>query len=69
MRGCGRAGRERWTARSPGFWTVLAHGMGLANGAALQGTSPAKSSTTPGRPSTTPVRSHTSPLKHSTPAG
>ena len=63
--GCGGvagAGPERWTARSPGFWTVLAHGMGLANGTALKGTGPAK-------PSTTPVRPHTSPLKHSTPAG
>ncbi len=63
--GCGGvagAGPERWTARSPGFWTVLAHGMGLAHGTALRGTSPA-------RPSATPVRPHTSPLKHSTPAG
>jgi hypothetical protein len=40
--GCGSvagAGPVRWTARSPGFWTVLAHGMGLANGTALRGTS------------------------------
>jgi hypothetical protein len=56
------AGPTRWTARSPGFWAVLAHAMGLASGTALQGTGPA-------RPSTTPARPHTGPLKHSTPAG
>jgi hypothetical protein len=70
--GCGGVagvGPARWTARSPGFWTVLAHGMGLANGTALRGTSPAGPSTTPAEPGTTPVRAHSSPLKHSTPAG
>jgi hypothetical protein len=63
--GCGGVsgvGPVRWTARSPGFWTVLAHGMGLANDAALRGTSPAM-------PSASPTRLHASPLKHSTPAG
>jgi hypothetical protein len=55
-------GPERWTARSSGFWTVLAHSMGLANGMALRGTGPA-------RLSTTPVRPAASPLRHSTPAG
>jgi hypothetical protein len=42
--GCGvvtGAGRPRGTARTPGFWTVLAHAMGLSGGAALQGTRPA----------------------------
>jgi hypothetical protein len=56
------AGPVRWTARSPGFWAVLAHAMGLANRTALQGTGPAKAGTAP-------VRPHSSPLKHSTPAG
>jgi hypothetical protein len=63
--GCGGVaglGPEHWTARSPGFWTVLAHSMGLANGMALRGTGPA-------RLSTTPVRPPASPLRHSTPAG
>jgi type IV pilus biogenesis protein CpaD/CtpE len=41
--GCGvvtGAGPARWPARVPGFWTVLAHAMGLSGGAALQGTHP-----------------------------
>jgi hypothetical protein len=41
--GCGvvtGAGPVRWTARVPGFWTVLAHAMGISGGAALQGTRP-----------------------------
>ena len=41
--GCGvvtGAGRARWTARVPGFWSVLAHAMGVSRGAALQGTHP-----------------------------
>ena len=41
--GCGvvtGAGRVRWTARVPGFWTILAHAMGISGGAALQGTRP-----------------------------
>jgi hypothetical protein len=36
------AGTVRWTARSPGFWTALAHAMGVGQGAALRGVSPAK---------------------------
>jgi hypothetical protein len=39
--GCGvvtGAGPVRWTARVPGFWTVLAHAIGVRGGAALQGT-------------------------------
>jgi hypothetical protein len=41
--GCGvvtGAGPARWTARVPGFWTGLAHAMGISRGAALQGTRP-----------------------------
>lgn len=41
--GCGvvsGAGPARWTARVPGFWTVLAHAMGISRGAALLGTRP-----------------------------
>jgi hypothetical protein len=41
--GCGvvtGAGPARWTARVPGFWTVLAHAMGISGGAALLGTRP-----------------------------
>jgi type IV pilus biogenesis protein CpaD/CtpE len=39
--GCGvvtGAGPVRRTASVPGFWTVLAHAMGVSGGAALQGT-------------------------------
>ena len=39
--GCGvvsGAGPVRWTARVPGFWTVLAHAIGVRGGAALLGT-------------------------------
>jgi hypothetical protein len=41
--GCGvvtGAGPARWTARVPGFLTVLAHAMGISGGAALLGTRP-----------------------------
>jgi hypothetical protein len=41
--GCGvvtGAGPVRRTALVPGFWTVLAHAMGVNGGAALQGTRP-----------------------------
>jgi hypothetical protein len=41
--GCGvvtGAGPARWTARVPGFLTVLAHAMGISGGAALLGTGP-----------------------------
>lgn len=41
--GCGvvtGVGPARWTARVPGFWTVLAHAMGVSSGTALQGTGP-----------------------------
>ena len=31
-------GNDRWTARVPGFWTVLAHAIGVRGGAALLGT-------------------------------
>jgi hypothetical protein len=42
--GCGvvtGAGPARWTARTPRFWTVLAHAMGVSQAAALRGTAPA----------------------------
>jgi hypothetical protein len=48
--GCGTvtgAGPTRWTVRSPGFWTALAHAMGISTGAALHGTGPAGQSTSP----------------------
>ena len=41
--GCGvvtGAGPARWTARVPGFLTVLAHAMGISGAAALLGTRP-----------------------------
>ena len=56
--GCGGvtgAGPVRWTARSPGFWTVLAHAMGIAQGGALRGTSPASPHTSPNQPVTSPA--------------
>jgi len=56
--GCGGVagvGSERWTARSPGFWTVLARSMGLANAAALRGASPASPHTSPFSPGPTPA--------------
>ena len=56
--GCGGvtgAGPVRWTARSPGFWTVLAHAMSIAKGAALRGTSPASPHTSPNQPVTSPA--------------
>ncbi len=48
--GCGTvtgAGPARWTVRSPGFWTALAHAMGISTGAALRGTGPASQRTGP----------------------
>jgi hypothetical protein len=41
--GCGvvtGAGPARWTARVPGFWSVLAHSMGVGGSAALMGIHP-----------------------------
>jgi hypothetical protein len=49
------AGPPRWTARSPGFWTVLAHAMGISAVAALQGTSPGRPGTSPLRPGPSPA--------------
>lgn len=63
--GCGTvtgAGPARWTARSPGFWTVLAHAMGISTAAALQGTRPAGPHTSPARPHTSPARPRIVPL-------
>jgi hypothetical protein len=48
--GCGTvtgAGPERWAVRSPGFWTALAHAMGISTGAALRGTGPVSQPTGP----------------------
>jgi hypothetical protein len=55
--GCGAvtgAGPVRWTVRSPGFWTVLAHAMGVSAASALRGSGPAQ-------PHTSPARLHASP--------
>jgi hypothetical protein len=63
--GCGTvtgAGPARWTARSPGFWTVLAHGMGISSAAELQGTRPAGPHTSPARPHASPTRPGIVPL-------
>ncbi|MGH3067903.1 MAG: hypothetical protein ACRDMI_04880 [Streptosporangiaceae bacterium] len=40
--GVAGAGPVRSADRSPGFWTVLAHSMGIANGTALRGASPVR---------------------------
>jgi hypothetical protein len=64
--GCGTVtggGPARWTARSPGFWTALAHAMGISTAAALHGTRPAGPHTSPARPHTSPARPHTSPSR------
>ncbi len=53
------AGPVRSADRSPGFWTVLAHAMGISSGAALRGTSP-------GHPGTGVARPHTSPFRPGT---
>jgi hypothetical protein len=48
--GCGAvtgAGPARSTVRSPGFWTALAHAMGISSGAALRGTGAASQRTGP----------------------
>jgi hypothetical protein len=36
------AGPVRSAGRSPGFWAVLAHALGISSGTALRGTSPAR---------------------------
>jgi len=48
------AGPARSAGRSPGFWAVLAHALGISGGTDLRGTSPA-------RPPTSPARLHASP--------
>jgi len=48
------AGPVRWTVRSPGFWTVLAHAMGVSAASALRGSGLAQ-------PHTSPARLHASP--------
>jgi len=61
--GCGGvagAGPVRSTDRSPGFWTVLAHALGVSTAAALHGASPAGPHTSPERPGTGVVRPATS---------
>jgi hypothetical protein len=45
--GVAGAGPIRSADRSPGFWAVLAHAMGISTGAALRGTSPATRGTGP----------------------
>ena len=55
--GCGRvagAGPVRSADRSPGFWAVLAHAMGISSGA-LRGASPASPHTSPLRAGSSPV--------------
>ena len=48
------AGPARSADRSPRFWAVLAHALGISSGTDLRGTSPA-------RPHTSPARLHASP--------
>ena len=48
------AGPVRWTVRSPGFWTVLAHAMGVSAASARRGSGLAQ-------PHTSPARLHASP--------
>jgi len=43
------AGPARSAARSPGFWAVLAHALGISSGTALRGNSPAGQGTGPVR--------------------
>ncbi|MGO9219469.1 MAG: hypothetical protein ACLP5E_17150 [Streptosporangiaceae bacterium] len=57
--GVAGAGPVRSADRSPGFWTVLAHAMGIGSGASLRGTSPV-------RPGTGMVGPHTSPVRPGT---
>ncbi len=53
--GVAGAGPVRSASRSPGFWTALAHAMGISSGAALRGTSPVRPGTGVVRPGTSPV--------------
>lgn len=53
--GVAGAGPVRSADRSPGFWTVLAHAMGISSGAALRGSSPVRPGTGVVRPGTSPV--------------
>jgi|GEM_PF-1954679 len=63
--GCGGVagvGPVRSADRSPGFWAVLAHALGVSTAAALHGASPAGPDTSPERPGTSVVRPATSPV-------
>jgi len=57
------AGPARSAARSPGFWGVLAHALGISSGTALRGSSPARPPTSPDRPHTSPARPAASPAR------
>jgi hypothetical protein len=46
----------RWTVRSPGFWTVLAHAMGVSAASALRGSGPARLHASPVMPPPSPAR-------------
>jgi hypothetical protein len=49
-------GPVRWTVRSPGFWTVLAHAMGVSTASALRGSGPARLHASPVMPPPSPAR-------------
>jgi hypothetical protein len=57
------AGPVRWTVRSPGFWTVLAHAMGVSAASALRGSGPAQPHTSPARLHASPVMPPPSPAR------
>lgn len=50
------AGPVRWTVRSPGFWTVLAHALGVSAASALRGSGPARLHASPTMPPPSPAR-------------
>ena len=63
--GCGGVagvGPVRSADRSPGFWAVLAHALGVSTAAALHGASPAGPHTSPERPGTTVPTPAASPV-------
>jgi hypothetical protein len=57
------AGPVRWTVRSPGFWTVLAHAMGVSAASALRGSVRAQPPTSPARLHASPVMPPPSPAR------
>jgi hypothetical protein len=50
------AGPVRWTVRSPRFWAVLAHAMGVSAASALRGSGPARLHASPTMPPPSPAR-------------